>query len=103
MKIFRHSSADTHRHLKVRANAETIEEAKKARELGAEGIGLCRTEHMFFDASRIDVMRAMILSENPEERRRFLDQLYDFHQDMKELFEVMDGLPVTIRLRSSSS
>jgi pyruvate,orthophosphate dikinase len=93
------SWADKHRRLKVRANAETPEDAAKARELGAEGIGLCRTEHMFFDAERIDVMRAMILSESEAERRGFLDQLLKFqHQDMLELFRVMDGLPVTIRL-----
>jgi len=93
------SWADKHRRLKVRANAETPEDAAKARELGAEGIGLCRTEHMFFDAERIDVMRAMILSESKEEREKYLDQLLQFqHQDMLALFQVMDGLPVTIRL-----
>jgi pyruvate,orthophosphate dikinase len=93
------SWADKHRRLKVRANAETPEDAAKARELGAEGIGLCRTEHMFFDAERIDVMRAMILSESKEEREKYLDQLLKFqHQDMLALFQVMDGLPVTIRL-----
>ena len=93
------SWADRHRRLRVRANAETPEDAAKARELGAEGIGLCRTEHMFFEADRIDVMRAMILSENQPERVGFLDQLYGFqYRDMKQLFEVMDGLPVTIRL-----
>ncbi len=93
------SWADRHRRLRVRANAETPEDAAKARELGAEGIGLCRTEHMFFEADRIDVMRAMILSENQPERVGFLDQLYHFqYRDMKQLFEVMDGLPVTIRL-----
>jgi pyruvate,orthophosphate dikinase len=93
------SWADKHRRLKVRANAETPEDAAKARELGAEGIGLCRTEHMFFDAERIDVMRAMILSESKEEREKYLEQLLKFqHQDMLALFQVMDGLPVTIRL-----
>ena len=93
------SWADKHRRLKVRANAETPEDAAKARELGAEGIGLCRTEHMFFDAQRIDVMRAMILSESKEERQGYLDQLLVFqHDDMLALFKVMDGLPVTIRL-----
>jgi len=93
------SWADKHRRLKVRANAETPEDAAKARELGAEGIGLCRTEHMFFAAERIDVMRAMILSETKEERQRYLDQLLQFqHDDMLELFKVMDGLPVTGRL-----
>ncbi len=93
------SWADQHRALKVRANAETPTDAAKARELGAEGIGLCRTEHMFFDAERIEVMRAMILAENETERRRQLDELYRFqHADMLALFEVMDGLPVTVRL-----
>ena len=93
------SWADKHRRLKVRANAETPEDAAKARELGAEGIGLCRTEHMFFEADRIDSMRAMILSETIEERQKYLDVLLRFqHDDMLALFKVMDGLPVTIRL-----
>ena len=93
------SWADKHRRLKVRANAETPEDAARARELGAEGIGLCRTEHMFFAADRIDIMRAMILSETIEERQTYLDQLLVFQQDdMLELFKVMDRLPVTIRL-----
>jgi len=91
--------ADKHRRLKVRANAETPADAAKARELGAEGIGLCRTEHMFFDAERIDVMRAMILAEDDDERRTYLDQLFEFQRDdMLELFRVMEGLPVTVRL-----
>ena len=93
------SWADKHRRLKVRANAETPEDADKARELGAEGIGLCRTEHMFFDADRIDYMRAMILAENRKERKKYLKKLLKFQQeDMLELFRVMDGLPVTVRL-----
>ena len=93
------SWADKHRRLKVRANAETPTDAAKARELGAEGIGLCRTEHMFFDADRIDVMRAMILAEDRDERQKYLDILFGFqHDDILELFKVMDGLPVTIRL-----
>ncbi len=93
------SWADKHRKLKVRANAETPEDAAKARELGAEGIGLCRTEHMFFEAKRIEKMRAMILSETNEERQQYLDELLEFQrQDMLELFRAMDGLPVTIRL-----
>ncbi len=93
------SWADKHRRLKVRANAETPEDAAKARELGAEGIGLVRTEHMFFASERIDIMRGMILAETTEERRRFLDQLQVFqHDDMLELFKVMEGLPVTVRL-----
>jgi pyruvate,orthophosphate dikinase len=91
--------ADKYRRLRVRANAETPEDAARARELGAEGIGLCRTEHMFFAGDRIDVMRAMILAETTEERQTFLDQLQVFqHDDILELFKVMDGLPVTIRL-----
>ncbi|MEZ5504378.1 MAG: pyruvate, phosphate dikinase [Halioglobus sp.] len=93
------SWADKYRRLRVRANAETPQDAAKARELGAEGIGLCRTEHMFFAADRIDIMRAMILAETTEERQTFLDQLQVFqHDDILELFKVMDGLPVTIRL-----
>ncbi len=93
------SWADKYRRLRVRANAETPEDAAKARELGAEGIGLCRTEHMFFDAERIDIMRAMILAESREERQTFLDQLLVFqHEDLLALFKVMDGLPVTVRL-----
>ncbi|MEM9622142.1 MAG: pyruvate, phosphate dikinase, partial [Pseudomonadota bacterium] len=93
------SWADKHRRLKVRANAETPEDATKARELGAEGIGLCRTEHMFFDAQRIDHMRAMILAESAEERATHLEALYQFqYDDMHHLFRVMDGLPVNIRL-----
>ncbi|GAB5450034.1 MAG: pyruvate, phosphate dikinase [Halioglobus sp.] len=93
------SWADKHRRLKVRANADTPEDAARARELGAEGIGLCRTEHMFFAADRINEMRAMILSESAEERQRHLDTLATFqHDDMLELFKVMDGLPVTVRL-----
>jgi pyruvate,orthophosphate dikinase len=93
------SWADDHRRLKVRANAETPEDAAKALELGAEGIGLCRTEHMFFQADRIDNMRAMILAENREEREKYLEILFGYqHDDMLALFKVMDGLPVTIRL-----
>ncbi|NND66939.1 MAG: pyruvate, phosphate dikinase [Halioglobus sp.] len=93
------SWADKHRRLKVRANAETAEDAAKARELGAEGIGLCRTEHMFFETERIEVMRAMILSNTRQERERYLDVLRTFqHDDIFELYRVMDGLPVTIRL-----
>ncbi len=91
--------ADKHRRLKVRANAETPEDAAKARELGAEGIGLCRTEHMFFDSDRIDIMRGMILAEERDEREKYLDKLLEFQQqDILELFKVMNGLPVTVRL-----
>ncbi|TCO75659.1 pyruvate, phosphate dikinase [Chromatocurvus halotolerans] len=93
------SWADTHRRLKVRANAETPEDARRARELGAEGIGLCRTEHMFFDRERIDLMRAMILARNKDEREPYLQKLRVFQQeDLLALFKVMDGLPVTVRL-----
>lgn len=93
------SWADQHRRLKVRANAETPEDAAKARELGAEGIGLCRTEHMFFDAERIDQMRGMILAENKEERQGYLQRLLAYQEeDMLALFRVMGGLPVTVRL-----
>jgi pyruvate,orthophosphate dikinase len=93
------SWADKYRRLRVRANAETPEDAAKARELGAEGIGLCRTEHMFFDSDRIDIMRAMILSESKEERQVCLDKLLKFQQeDMFALFREMHDLPVTIRL-----
>ncbi|MBF0287550.1 MAG: pyruvate, phosphate dikinase [SAR324 cluster bacterium] len=91
--------ADKYRRLKIRANAETPEDAGKARELGAEGIGLCRTEHMFFDSSRIDVIRSMILSETKEERQTHLDKLFEFQkEDMKALFKTMEGFEVTIRL-----
>ncbi len=93
------SWADKHRRLRVRANADTREDAERARSLGAEGIGLCRTEHMFFDADRIVEMRAMILSESREERVLHLNRLQKFqHQDMVGLFAAMDNLPVTIRL-----
>jgi pyruvate,orthophosphate dikinase len=93
------SWADKHRKLKIRANAETPEDAAKARELGAEGIGLCRTEHMFFEAERIANMRGMIMAENKDERQQYLDQLLEYQQqDMLALFKVMDGLPVTVRL-----
>ena len=93
------SWADKYRRLKVRANAETPEDAAKARELGAEGIGLCRTEHMFFETERLDQMRGMILSETTEQRQLFIDRLLAYQQkDMLALFKEMDGLPVTIRL-----
>ncbi len=93
------SWADKHRRLRVRANADTREDAERARALGAEGIGLCRTEHMFFDTERIVEMRAMILSESKEEREQHLDRLLRFqHEDMLGLYQAMDNLPVTIRL-----
>ena len=93
------SWADKYRRLKVRANAETPADAAKALELGAEGIGLCRTEHMFFQADRIDIMRGMILAEDTQERQQYLDKLLAFqYEDILALFTIMDGLPVTIRL-----
>ncbi|MDB5673302.1 MAG: pyruvate, phosphate dikinase, partial [Sphingomonas bacterium] len=91
--------ADGVRRLKVRANAETPLDAKVAREFGAEGIGLCRTEHMFFDAARITAVRQMILAEDEAGRRVALDRLLpEQRSDFVQLFEVMAGLPVTIRL-----
>jgi len=91
--------ADEVRRLKVRANAETPLDARTAREFGAEGIGLCRTEHMFFDAARITAVRQMILAEDEKGRRAALDKLLpEQRSDFIELFEVMAGLPVTIRL-----
>jgi pyruvate,orthophosphate dikinase len=91
--------ADKFRKLKVRTNADTPADAKAAREFGAEGIGLCRTEHMFFGADRIDEMRKMIMSESEVERRQALAELLPMQrQDFEGLFEAMEGLPVTIRL-----
>ncbi len=91
--------ADAVRTLKVRSNAETPLDARTARDFGAEGIGLCRTEHMFFDATRISSMREMILSETIEQRKAALAKLLPMQRaDFKELFTVMEGLPVTIRL-----
>jgi pyruvate,orthophosphate dikinase len=91
--------ADGSRRMKVRANAETPADAKVAREFGAEGIGLCRTEHMFFEASRITAVREMILAENEKGRRTALAKLLpEQRADFVGLFEVMAGLPVTIRL-----
>ncbi|PIR37513.1 MAG: pyruvate, phosphate dikinase [Alphaproteobacteria bacterium CG11_big_fil_rev_8_21_14_0_20_39_49] len=91
--------ADDVRDLKVRTNAETPEDAATARKFGAEGIGLCRTEHMFFDASRIVSVREMILAENEKGRRKALAQLLPMQrEDFVELFNIMEGLPVTIRL-----
>ncbi|MEM9838586.1 MAG: pyruvate, phosphate dikinase [Pseudomonadota bacterium] len=91
--------ADKHRRMRVRANAETPLDASTARGFGAEGIGLCRTEHMFFDADRINVVRDMILAENDTGRKAALSKLLPFQRgDFEELFKVMKGLPVTIRL-----
>ncbi len=91
--------ADANRRLKVRTNAETPLDAKTAREFGAEGIGLCRTEHMFFDADRIISVRQMILAENEAGRRAALDKILPYQKaDFVELFTIMQGLPVTVRL-----
>lgn len=90
---------DEIRTLEVRANAETPKDAQTARDFGAQGIGLARTEHMFFDADRIPDMRAMILSDNEEGRRAALARLLPYQkQDFKDLFKIMEGLPVVIRL-----
>jgi len=91
--------ADKVRRLKVRANAETPADCRTAREFGAEGVGLCRTEHMFFDAARITAVRQMILADTEKGRRLALDKLLpEQRRDFTEIFEVMAGLPVTIRL-----
>ena len=90
--------ADEFRTLKVRTNADTPADAKKARELGAEGIGLCRTEHMFFDPERIAAFREMICSDTEEEREIALDKILPYQQsDFKALYEALEGCPVTIR------
>jgi pyruvate, orthophosphate dikinase len=91
--------ADEIRRLRVRANADTPEDAAKAREFGAQGIGLCRTEHMFMAEDRLPVVRAMIMASNEEERREALEKLLPLQQrDFEGIFEAMTGLPVTIRL-----
>jgi pyruvate,orthophosphate dikinase len=91
--------ADDFRRLKVRANADTPEDAAKAREFGAEGIGLCRTEHMFMAEERLPIVREMILAREEDERRAALDRLLPMQQsDFEGIFEAMAGLPVTIRL-----
>ena len=91
--------ADELRTLGVRTNADTPEDARRAREFGAEGIGLCRTEHMFMAADRQPKMRAMIMAESEEDRRAALDELLPLQQgDFEGLFREMEGLPVTIRL-----
>ena len=90
--------ADKFRTLKVRTNADTPEDAKKARELGAEGIGLCRTEHMFFEESRIAAFREMICSDTVEEREAALEKILPYQQgDFEALYEALEGNPVTIR------
>jgi pyruvate, orthophosphate dikinase len=93
------SWVDKYRRMKVRANADTPHDARTAREFGAEGIGLCRTEHMFFEATRIAAVREMILSEDIEGRRKALAKILPMQKgDFKGLFREMKGLPVTIRL-----
>jgi pyruvate,orthophosphate dikinase len=90
--------ADKYRKLKVRTNADTPTDAKKARELGAEGIGLCRTEHMFFEADRIAAFREMICADTVEEREAALDKIMPYQQgDFEALYEALEGCPVTIR------
>ena len=90
--------ADKYRTLKVRTNADTPEDARKARELGAEGIGLCRTEHMFFEGDRIDAFREMICSDTVEEREEALAKILPVQQgDFEKLYEALEGHPVTIR------
>lgn len=89
---------DKYRRLKVRTNADTPADAKKARELGAEGIGLCRTEHMFFEGDRIDAFREMICSDTVEEREAALEKILPMQQgDFEALYEALEGCPVTIR------
>ena len=90
--------ADKYRRLRVRTNADTPRDAKKARELGAEGIGLCRTEHMFFEADRIAAFREMICSDTVEERKDALAKILPYQQgDFEQLYEALEGMPVTIR------
>ncbi|MBS7262532.1 MAG: pyruvate, phosphate dikinase [Eubacteriales bacterium] len=90
--------ADKYRKLKVRTNADTPRDAKKARELGAEGIGLCRTEHMFFEADRIAAFREMICSDTVEEREAALEKILPYQQsDFEKLYEALEGYPVCIR------
>jgi len=89
---------DEFRRLKIRTNADTPKDAKQAREFGAEGIGLCRTEHMFFETDRINAMREMIVANNEEQRRKALEKLLPMQQkDFEEIFEAMGDFPVTIR------
>ena len=87
-----------YRKLKVRTNADNPRDTKKAVSLGAEGIGLCRTEHMFFDDERIPKIRKMILSDTEEERKKALDELIPFQKsDFKAMYKELKGLPMTVR------
>ena len=91
--------ADEIRHLKIEANVETIKDALQARDLGAEGIGLIRTEHMFFEPKKIISIRKMIVAETEEEKRKALDEILPYQtKEFEDLFKIMNGLPVTIRL-----
>jgi pyruvate,orthophosphate dikinase len=91
--------ADKYKRLRVLANAETHKDVNKARDLGAEGVGLCRSEHMFFLPDRIDIFRQMILSDSKEEREFHLEKLLPLQQkDFFDLFEAMHGNQVTVRL-----
>jgi len=91
--------ADKYTRMKVRTNADTPHDAKVAREFGAQGIGLCRTEHMFFEGERIKAMREMILATTEEGRRKALDKLLPYQRaDFEGIFEAMQDLPVTVRL-----
>ena len=93
------SWADQYRKLKVRTNSETPTDTKIARDFGAEGIGLCRTEHMFFDEKRIISVRQMILSKTLDDRKKALSKLLPYQRnDFIEIFKIMKGLPVTVRL-----
>ena len=90
--------ADKYRKLKVRTNADTPKDAKKARELGAEGIGLCRTEHMFFDPERIHNLRRMIVSDTVEAREEALSKLLPYQKgDFKAMYKALEGRPMTVR------
>ena len=93
------SWADNFRKLKVRTNSETPLDTKTARDFGAEGIGLCRTEHMFFDEERILSVREMILSKTVEDRNKALDKAFTTpKKDFIQIFKIMNGFPVTVRL-----
>ena len=93
------SWADGYRKLKVRTNSETPTDTQTARDFGAEGIGLCRTEHMFFDEDRIMSVREMILSKTTNDRNKALAKLLPHQKkDFIEIFKIMNGLPVTVRL-----